>query len=442
MLTKHQPIPRLRKLRFRTSSLTHSEVLAMALDLGRVNDALTARDASFPFWDPSFERTEPPPPYSSGETTRYSSPDPVRRESIPRMSAWLRAICLANAEPRNQFTSQSRREGDRIHDAMLEKVRKGIINFRDINGGQPVDFHELGRKSVEADWREQGIWIEDWTGHVNAMVAWKHQLPLDSDTQSESEYEEQPRSSLFGLSSPPKKPHKKPKITKLLQKLPERLERRRQKECDREASKPLYQFEHQVDKERKYIQEQIARGKRREVGDIDELAYHTVRNWWIDQRIWFSKWQPLPGMQWMNEMPSKDVADEDAFTTVEHDLPDTALPESPVPSSFVPHEGIGTSNQRREEPPNVIEQPNASQSRVEVDFRRPEAQSTGNSRSASPESLKELAVSVKRPRRACRPSKSKPKLQAETRSIRTGWLSVKSTSRDITVPGTVIRVQR
>lgn len=402
--------PKLCRLHPRTAScthITHSEVPAMALDLGRVNDALAAQDASFPFWNRSLERIEPPPPYSSGETTRYSSPEHVRSEDIPRMPAWLRAICLENAEPRNQFASQYKREGDRIHEATLEKVRKGIIKFRDINDGKPVDFHELGRQSVEADWREQGIWIENWTGNVNAMVAWKHQLPLDSDTESESECEEQPRSSLFGLPSPPRKPHKKPNATELLQKLPARLERRRQKECDGEASKPLYQFKHQVDKEREYIQEQVAHGKRREVGDIDEMAYHTVRNWWIDQRIWFSKWQPLPGMQWMNEMPSEDVADEDAFTITKYDLPDATLPESPVPFRLVSQEGIGTPNQR-DEPLNVIEPPSSTQSHAEVNSRRPDGQSNGNSRSASPEvPTAEPALPVKRSRRAGRLSNSK-----------------------------------
>ena len=94
--------PRLCKLYFRTAScahMVHSEVLAMALDLGRVNDALTTHDASSPFWNRSFERTEPPPPYSSGETTRYSSSEPVGRDSIQGMPAWLRHFCLENAEP-------------------------------------------------------------------------------------------------------------------------------------------------------------------------------------------------------------------------------------------------------------------------------------------------------------------------------------------------------
>ena len=50
-------------------------------------------------------------------------------------------------------------------------MRKGIIKFQDINGGNSVDFRELGQKSVEEDWREQGIWMENWTGNVNAMVS-------------------------------------------------------------------------------------------------------------------------------------------------------------------------------------------------------------------------------------------------------------------------------
>ena len=63
----------------------------------------------------------------------------------------------------------------------------------------------------------------------------------------------------------------------------------------------------------------------------------------------------------MNEMPSEYVADRDAFTTVKLDLPDDTLPESPVPFSFVSQEGTGTPYQR-EEPPNVAEQRNGSQS--------------------------------------------------------------------------------
>lgn len=387
----------------------------MALNLGRVNDALAAQETSFQFWDRSFEHTEPPPPYSSGETTRYSSPEPTDRHNPPRMPAWFREACLRNSMPSEQFTSQSNREGDRIQQATLEKVRKGIIKFREINGGNSVDFRELGRKSVEADWRAQGIWIEGWTGNVNAMIAWKHQLPLDlnTDTESESEPEGQPQRSLFGLPSPRKKPHKELSAAKLLQKFHARLERERQQERDREASKPLRQFKHQVDKERKYIQEQIAHGKRRQVGDIDDLVYHTVRNWWIDQRIWFSKWQPLPGIQWMNEMPPEDVADEDAFTTLKHDVPDDALPESPAPFDNVSGEGIGTPSIQEAplnmiEPLNGMEQVNGSQSLIEANFRRLDDQPKGNSRSSSPEiPPAKPALSVKRLRRAGRPSNSK-----------------------------------
>ncbi|KAI4123671.1 MAG: hypothetical protein LQ347_006064 [Umbilicaria vellea] len=326
---------------------------------------------------------------------------------------WSREVWLRKSRPSEQFISQSRREGERIQQATLEKVRKGIIKFREINGGNSVDFRELGRKSIEADWRAQGIWIESWTGHVNAMIAWKHQLPMNINTESESEPEDQPQRPLFGLTSPRKKPHKEITAAKLQQKFHARLELERQEERDRAASKPLRQFKHQVEKERKYIQEQIALGKRREVGDVDDLVYHTVRNWWIDQRIWFSKWQHLPGTQWMNEMPPDDVANEDAFTTLKYDLPDEALPESPAPLGIVPSEGRGIPRIQEEplntiEPLNTMEQPNGSQSLIEANLRRLGDQSQRNSRSSSPEiPPAKPALSVKRLRRAGRPSNSK-----------------------------------
>lgn len=181
----------------------------------------------------------------------------------------------------------------------------------------PADYYELRKVSVEAEWKKQGIWDDDWPH--GEMRLWTHEQPLDHDTDSE-------REDLFGLP-----PRPRPKsATKLLQNANARLERRREKDRCREASRPFHQFKYQVDKEREYIRVRIAGRKHSAVSDLDELVYHTVRNRWIDGDLWFTEWDPLPGMQWMHEMLHEEVADDTTTALDKHDLSQYILqPSSP-----------------------------------------------------------------------------------------------------------------
>src|SRR4051812_42165703 len=100
------------------------------------------------------------------------------------------------------------------------------------------------------------------------MGRWKHQRPLDSDTESKPE---EPPRLLF--DSQPPEPRKAKSEGDWLQSAHARLERRKEKVLDLEASRPLHQFMYQVDNERSWIQGHIAGGNYRAIRDIDEIAY-------------------------------------------------------------------------------------------------------------------------------------------------------------------------
>lgn len=98
-----------------------------------------------------------------------------------------------------------------------------------------------------------------------------------------------------------------------------------------EASRPLHQFRHQVQREQEYIRRHNNQGTSSSVyrnearwdldkADLDEISYHVVRNRWIEQGIWYSGWHREPGLKWMNEMPWEEVQGVDAVTTEQYDL--------------------------------------------------------------------------------------------------------------------------
>lgn len=115
---------------------------------------------------------------------------------------------------------------------------------------------------------------------------------------------------------------------------------------DREASRPLSQFRYQTQRERELILYCNTKERQWNMKHLDDLTYHVVRNRWIDQRIWYTGWDPLPGSEWMHEMPGEDVKGDNVIETKQHDLSTYRLPGqrslkcNKMPKSVDPYDPI------------------------------------------------------------------------------------------------------
>ncbi|KAF2240250.1 hypothetical protein BU26DRAFT_526143 [Trematosphaeria pertusa] len=72
------------------------------------------------------------------------------------------------------------------------------------------------------------------------------------------------------------------------------------------ASRPYYQFLFQASKESEWIRDEYQYERHTGFVDIDAKAYESVKNMWIEDKIWNPKWDQLPGMTWMHEEDPDD----------------------------------------------------------------------------------------------------------------------------------------
>jgi len=255
--------------------------------LERLNEIL-ARLAEDPV---QFDRArnrynDPPPPYTSGETTQppsLISPSGEERqvqETIER----------GNSRVHEQFLYQQGEEEKQLRDA----GRKGEL------GSGHFDFRNTAHENVKKRWIKQGIWNGKWESLSRAL--WKHEEPLQVESESESGSEPEGPRSVFGTV--PKK-SRRPKSDAEKQRI---AERRITREREREASRPSHQFTFQISKERERIEDESRSQRPTANVDLHAQAYENVKNRWIEQGIWNSGWGNLPGISWKHEEPREQNA--------------------------------------------------------------------------------------------------------------------------------------
>ncbi|MCJ1335139.1 hypothetical protein MMC09_000405 [Bachmanniomyces sp. S44760] len=239
--------------------------------------------------------SEPPPPYTSMESSKPGNLEP----SSERQEVY-KSINRGHSDVYWQFLHQEKDEENRLRDARS----RGEL------GNGPYNFKKVAQDIVKKRWIEQGIWNSKWGQLMGAC--WKHEEPLELESESESasesdsELEDPP--GLFGVRrkkpKPPKPRHSKSDAAKR-----EIAERRIIREREREASRPHQQFEFQVAQERKSIEDDFKSQNVTENGDSENVdinlqAYLNVKNRWIMRGIWSSTWGNLPGNSWMHEKHS------------------------------------------------------------------------------------------------------------------------------------------
>ncbi|KAI9768628.1 MAG: hypothetical protein M1840_004825 [Geoglossum simile] len=224
----------------------------------------------------------PPPCASSplGTTVRFASPDPRN----PGRKWWQRGA----SHPRGQFAAQEREESKRIWDADLDGTRRIPV------GSDP---DTIATQNVKKRWVDQGIWNAKWDQF--AFGRWKHEEPLELESEIQTDTEAEPPARYPMLFSKPQPP--KPRRPKSDDEKRRIAERRVARNREREASRPYHQFVYQISEERKLIQGESASGEDANA-DINTRAYENVKNTWAKRGIWDRRWGILPGMSWEHEV--------------------------------------------------------------------------------------------------------------------------------------------
>jgi hypothetical protein len=147
--------------------------------------------------------------------------------------------------------------------------------------GGPDD--KIAFETIKNRWKEQCIWKNEWNGKYRPDGRWKHEKPLELESESHSEAESSAPISLFG----PPRPKRKPKSDEEKRRIAERcVARQRGQEREREASRPYHQFIYQISKERERIEKESSSVEGTETADINTKAYENVKNTWIKRGIW------------------------------------------------------------------------------------------------------------------------------------------------------------
>lgn len=242
-----------------------------------------------------------PPPYTSdqsGTTTRSQSPNPPGEEQRRRQERQMQLAGEREAsKPDKQFSVQVEEERRRIWNS------DPSTSWIKINPGDTT-FKEEAREIVKERWVEQGIWNNKWNYYT--LGRWKHEEPLELESESETDTE-------AGLSPPffffPK-PQRKSRPPKSDDEKRRIAERRVVRKREREASRPYHQLIYQISRERERIQEESVNGGGAGAADINTIAYENVKNTWNKRGIWNKRWGLLPGMSWKHEEPLEEEAAE------------------------------------------------------------------------------------------------------------------------------------
>ena len=240
--------------------------------------------------------------YPSGTTTRTTSLNPPSEQQRIYEERMSQLMSERNASlPRVQFDDQRDEETKRLWFSNPETNWMPQIPF-----GGP--FNAMVYEKIKKGWVDQGIWNNTWSEMVDGL--WKHEEPLELESESETDSEAEPLTPpfYFGMSPDQRQPRpRRPKSDEEKRKI---ADRRAVRERDREASRPYHQFIFQISKERKRIEHESRSADGSSNTDINTRAYENVKNTWWKRGIWNRKWGVLPGMSWKHEEPLQEVTDD------------------------------------------------------------------------------------------------------------------------------------
>ncbi|KAI0537194.1 hypothetical protein GGR58DRAFT_527518 [Xylaria digitata] len=252
--------------------------------------------------------SESPPSYRSrpsGTTTRSRSPNAPSDDDGHRGWREIELFLEHSASlPSYQYKAQVKAECERIY---AERHPTSSI-IRDWSPG--LDPRGLATETVKKRWIEQGIWKDEWNNDSKPFGRWKHEEPLKSEPESETDSGvEGERLNLFSQVRK-KTTARRRKCEADIRKI---AERRPILEREREASQPYHQFLWQVSRERERIQglPGAENSSALDLLDVNTRAYENIKSKWIKRGLWHIKWGILPGMWWKHERPIDELLAND-----------------------------------------------------------------------------------------------------------------------------------
>ncbi|KAF2968348.1 hypothetical protein GQX73_g5204 [Xylaria multiplex] len=251
--------------------------------------------------------SESPPSYRTHQSGSTLSRSPDAPSDDDGNRGW-REIELfkehAASRPSYQYEAQVKAECERIY-----KERHPTASI--IRQWSPnLDIRGLATETIKKNWIEQGIWKDEWHNDHKPSGQWKHEEPLKSEPESETDsgVEGEP---LHIFSQVRKKTTaRRRKCEEDIRKI---AERRPILEREREASQPYHQFLWQVSRERERIQSQpgAENSSALDLLDVNTRAYGNIKSKWVKWGLWHIKWGILPGMWWKHERPIAELLAND-----------------------------------------------------------------------------------------------------------------------------------
>lgn len=257
--------------------------------------------------------SDSPPPYSSPEahhSTVSQSPDQANEEQrLRKERLWQLTEERDASKPHYQLKAQLRQEEKLVDRADQDRTCPVPI-------GSSV--RSVAYTNVKRRWVVQGIWDETWDHMASNSPMWKHEKPLKLESESDAEIPA--HHSLFATPDPElpiceeEKREAKGK----------QAETRETKEREHQASRPFYQFNYQLSRER----DRLLHGPSEHgIGnpditapDLNTRAYNNVKNDWIEWKIWDRLWGIIPGMSWKHEKSVMKHLRDEGFAVEEEDI--------------------------------------------------------------------------------------------------------------------------
>ncbi|RDA90514.1 hypothetical protein CP533_0840 [Ophiocordyceps camponoti-saundersi (nom. inval.)] len=288
-----------------TSSFKKSTFLETTISLSTLEQRITSERA----------RMNPQPPSHSTERQKAQSLRLI--EQMRKMREKELVQEHAATTPSHQFRAQVQAEATIRNNGAAYPVA-----YRDIVlPTKPILRPVVA--TIKQRWINQGIWSPEWNVLDMPGDQWKHESGISQVHPTESNVGNTTY-LLRTLREPRTRGERRNSIGIMRQVLENRqsagtesemveaanillkMKRRDERSTarsieEREASRPLYQFVHQLRQETRRIS-----AVARPTDCIDVMAYDNIKKAWIENGLWDKNWGNTPGMKWKHEQPLKD----------------------------------------------------------------------------------------------------------------------------------------
>lgn len=199
-----------------------------------------------------------------------------------------------HSRPGYQFMAQR----IRVYYRLIYQIEKWSLGRRQTLSYDPKKGLEQNAFDiVRNDWIDQGIWQYRWDILPGGRQHWTHERHSDYKIPDNI-----PISRVFPPAAPEPTPGHNREVLEQNPNAPQTI----LSGTNSSASRPYYQFLHQVAKDEDWIRDQLMFEQDPGCVDISTLAYEEVKKSWMQKNIWNPDWGNAPGMEWLHEKYDDD----------------------------------------------------------------------------------------------------------------------------------------